>query len=350
MRTKFLKLSVLSLLLFTPQFALAQGGPQGPTKVEAESVLMQSVSDNIEALGTARAFETAIVTSDAAAKVQQLNFEGGEFVEEGTVLAELDSKAEKAQLKAVEAMLSEARSSLKRVKSLKTNSYASQSSYDSQVAEVRRLEAEAESLNVALEEMVIRAPFSGVVGLREISVGALVTPGERITTIDNIAQIKLDFDVPSRFLPVLKQGLPLIATAEAFPNKEFAGQIMAINTKVDEITRSVKVRALIDNEDLMLKPGLLMSVKLEANPREVITVPEEALIKRGYRNYVMVASQGDEGWVALEKEIQLGKRFKGFVEVESGLAKEDKVITHGLIKLRHGPSIELIPAEDSIIK
>jgi membrane fusion protein (multidrug efflux system) len=350
MRIKFLKLSILSLLLVTPQFALAQGGPQGPTKVEAEAVKMQNVSDNIEALGTARAFETAVITADTAAKVLQLNFEGGEFVEEGAILAELDSKSEKAQLKAVEAMLSEARSSLNRVKSLKSNSYASQSTYDSQIAEVRRLEAEAETLNVALEEMVIRAPFSGVVGLREISVGALVTPGERITTLDKVAQMKLDFDVPSRFLPVLKQGLPLVATAEAYPNRTFSGQIMAINTKVDEITRSIKVRALVDNEDLTLKPGLLMSVELEANPREVITVPEESLTKRGYRNYVMVVSEGEEGLVAEEKEIQLGKRFKGFVEVESGLDKGDKVITHGLIKLRNGASIELIDAENSIIK
>lgn len=344
---KLLNLTFLFIFSILSSQSFAQSrGPQGPTAIIAAPVKLQSFADSVEALGTTKANETVVITADTAEKVTAIHFDDGQQVKQGDLLVTLDKGEEEAALGAAQAMLSEAQSSYQRAKGLQNNSALSKGTLQERLAELKQSEAGIEEVNSRLEKRDITAPFDGILGLREVSVGTLVQPGDMITTIDDLSQIKVDFDVPAVYLSTLTSGMPVIGKVEAFGDREFQGTVRTVNTQVDPVTRTVKVRAIIPNQDGVLKPGLLMSVTLLKNERQALLIPEEALVKRGADNFVYRVAEKDGKTIAQQQKIEIGSRRPGVVEVLSGLNQSDQIVTHGIIKIADGAEISIRAFEE----
>jgi membrane fusion protein (multidrug efflux system) len=183
---------------------------------------------------------------------------------------------------------------------------------------------------------VIRAPFDGRVGLRRVSVGTLISPGTVITTLDDTRVIKLDFSVPENALATVREGLTVRASAPAFPGRSFSGRVASIDSRVDVNTRSVMVRALLANEDGALKPGMFLSVALANDERDALVIPEEALTPEAERQYVFVVADGK----AERREVRIGGRRPGSVEILAGLNTGEQVIVEGTQKVRDGGAVQ----------
>lgn len=323
--------------------ALAQGRG-GPIPVFVQQATSGEFVDRIEAIGTLRANETVEITATVTDTVTGVYFDDGARVGTGDTLLTMADDEERALLEEENAAAEEARRQLNRARSLVGQGTISRSvlderqrAYDSAVARRRALQSR-------LEDRVITAPFDGVVGLRRISVGALVTPGDVITRIHNDSVMKLDFSVPSAFLAALAPGISIQAEARALDGMQFNGEISSLDNEIDPVTRSLIVRAVLPNEDGLLRPGLLMSVELLKNPRMATIIPEEALLPIARDTYVFVAVEGEEGTIAERRRIVPGARRPGEVEVLEGLAPGERVVTHGAMRLRPGQAI-LVRAE-----
>ena len=187
-----------------------------------------------------------------------------------------------------------------------------------------------------LSDRVITAPFDGILGLRRVSPGSLVTPGTAIATLDDISVIKLDFSVPERYLAVLSKGQDIAARSETYPDREFAGKVASVDSRVDPVTRSVAVRAEVPNLERLLRPGMLLSVRLYQSPRETIVVPEIAVIQVGTEAFVYRVAQDQ---TAERVKVGLGARRQGEVEVTEGLKSGDTIVSEGAVKLREGARV-----------
>jgi membrane fusion protein (multidrug efflux system) len=329
-------LGVLTAALPLPGWP--QGEPAGgkPVEVVVAEARRQRIADRVEALGTTRANESVLLTSRIAETVRRIRFEDGQQVKAGEVLVELTSDEEDALLAEGRARVREARRQFARVEELATKNQAAESQLDERRRELETAQAQLQAIRARLADHLIVAPFDGVLGLRRISPGAFVQPGSPITTLSDLSVIKLDFSVPAVYLGVLRTGLEVTARARALPGRSFQGRITYVNTEVDPVTRSVLVRALLPNPDVLLIPGLLMTVTLEKDPREALVVPEAALIPRGSDAFVL--SVDEEGRVA-RKPVTVGARLAGYVEIETGLAEDERVITHGSLKVRPGQTV-----------
>lgn len=321
-------------------------GPKGPTEVIAKIVRTQDFFDSVEALGTTKANETIVITADTAEKVTAIHFEDGQTVKQGDLLITLDKGEEEAALNAALASLAEAKGAYERARTLQDNNALSKGTLQERLATLKQNEASVEEIKSRIEKRDIRAPFDGMLGLREVSVGALVQPGAKITTLDDLSQIKVDFDVPAVFLTSLKPGMSITGLVQAFGDRTFTGEVRTINTQVDPVTRTVTVRAFVSNTDGALRPGLLMSVILKKNFRQALVIPEEALIKRGARNFVYVVTQEQDKIIARQTPIEIGGRMPGFLEVLSGLKAEDKIVVDGVVKINDGAEIVVRAVEE----
>ncbi|MDX5367153.1 MAG: efflux RND transporter periplasmic adaptor subunit [Alphaproteobacteria bacterium] len=294
--------------------------------------------DRVEALGTSFSNESVIITANVAERVTEILFEDGQTVEEGQLLVAMRRDEQKAALAAAEAVLAERRTAYERARELERRQFTTTAQLEERLAAMREAEANRDAAAARLADREIRAPFSGIVGLRNISPGTLVSPGDRITTLDDLDPIKLDFTVPAAYLSSIEPGLEIVATTTALPGREFRGEIRSVSTQVDRVTRSITARALIGNADHALKPGLLMTVQLLKNPRRAVVIPEEALVPVGTSNFVFVVEED----TAFRREVETGARRPGEVEIVSGLEAGESVVTHGTMRLRDGQKVKII--------
>lgn len=317
-----------------------------PVSVLAENVQKVIVApaitdrfvDRVEALGTSFSNESVVITANVAERVTEILFEDGQTVEEGQLLVAMRRDEQKAELAAAEAVLTERRTAYERARELERRQFTATAQMEERLAALRQAEANRDAAASRLADREIRAPFSGIVGLRNISLGTRVSPGDRITTLDDLDPIKLDFTVPAAYLSSITPGLEIVATTTALPEREFRGEIHSVSTQVDRVTRSITARALIDNADHALKPGLLMTVQLLKNPRRAVVIPEEALVPLGTANFVFVVEED----TAFRREVQTGARRPGEVEILGGLREGERVVTHGTMRLRDGQKVEII--------
>lgn len=322
----------------------AQAAP--PTVVIAAPVMRQAFDDRIEALGTVRANESVALTASVTETVSALYFDDGDRVEAGTLMVEMTSVEEHAQLEEASALLDEASRQYRRVQSLATQGTASRSVLDERRSEWEAARARLSGIESRLSDRLIKAPFAGVVGLRNISVGALVEPGDLITTLDDDRVMKLDLSVPNVYLAGLRRGLPITAYTRAFGEREFSGEVRSIDSRVDPVTRAVRVRVLLPNAERLLKPGMLMQVTLRINPRQTLVIPEAALMPVGRKQFVLLALPQDGGHKAERRAIVIGARRPGQVEVLSGLEEGDLVITQGTQRARPGQAVDVRAVDD----
>lgn len=345
MRSFFL-FSVCMLVIATlTTTSFAQRPPQGPTGVIVQSLEKQTYGDVLEALGTTKANESTIITAETAEKVVNIHFEDGQAVSQGDLLITLDKSEEEAALKAAKALKQENLAAYNRAKNLAKTSALSKGTLEERLALLEQSNAQIEEIQARIEKRVIKAPFNGILGLRNVSAGTLIQPGDQITTLDDLNIIKVDFDIPSIYLPSIKKDMPITGTTQTYKNQSFSGYISAIDSKIDPTTRSVTVRALIPNEDGLLKAGMLFRIKLIKNERQALLLPEEALIKKGNDNFVYLIKEENDKPTAHLTKITLGTRNVGHVEVTEGLSEGDKVVTHGVIKLRDGANVTIKAVE-----
>lgn len=311
-------------------------GGQGPTPVIVASAYTDNFVDRVEAIGTLRANETITVASTVTETVTAINFADGQRVMKGDVLVEMTDGEEKALLDQQRALVNEAAKQLERAKGLAATGAVSKEILEQRQREASSTRAGLAALASRLDDHIITAPFDGVVGLRNVSVGALLQPATKITTLDDDSVMKLDFSVPSVFLPTLKPGVKIVAKAPGFA-ESFEGEVSAIDSQVDEATRSIVVRAMIPNPDAKLKPGLLMTVELLKSPREAIGIPETAIVPEGRKQFVFVVQDAK----VEKREIVIGARRPGDVEVTEGLKKDEKVVVQGTMMVRDGGAVSI---------
>lgn len=328
--------------------AYAQAPANTPVEVIVQPASLKSLTTSIEALGTLRANESIMLTSNVTKKVTRINFEDGQRVKKDDVLVETTSREESALLQEARFTAEEAKKQLDRVSSLVKTNAASESLLDQRVREYEAARARYTATESRLKDLVILAPFSGVVGLRNVSVGALVSPGDLITTLNDDSKMKLDFTVPAVYLRSLVVGLPIVAESRDLGGKVFQGKVYSIDNQIDEVTRAIKVRAILDNKNHELKQGMLMQVDLQAGARDAVIISEAALVPLGSNNFVFVLKQDKNSFIVERKQIVIGERLAGAVEVISGLAVGDKVVTHGLQKIRGGQQVKVLSEEKPV--
>ena len=312
-------------------------GKAGPQLVEVvtEAATMKPMGVEIEAVGTARANESVDVTSKASNTVAAIRFGEGDRVRKGEVLVELDGAEERAALAEAEAALAESQNQFKRSRDLFTSKALSESQLDLIEATLKGNRARVDIAKARVADTIIRASFDGRVGFRRVSVGSLVSPGTVITTLDDASLIKLDFTVAETFIHALEKGLPVVAATAGLPGREFRGKVTHLDSRVDPVTRSIAVRAELPNTDGDLKPGMFMTVRLQGEVTPALLVPEGAIVPEQGHTYVFVVENG----VALRREVTLGKRRPGEVEIIEGLREHESVVVEGTQNLRDGVAV-----------
>lgn len=316
------------------------GGPGGDraVPVEVADARMGEVVERVEAVGTTRARESVDVVAEVSGRVAAIGFEEGERVSAGRTLIELDTAGERASLREAQAQREEVRKQLDRARQLLRTNNVPQARVDELVSVLEAASARVAMIEVRLRDREIRAPFDGVVGLREVSVGAYVGPQQRITTLDDTSVVRLEFAVPERFLGRLATGLGVSGRSAAWPGEEFDGVLTHIDTRVDPATRSVRVQAELPNTDGRLRPGMFLGVDLIMERREAVLVPEEAIVSEGQRHSVFVIANGR----AERRQVALGVRTRGEVELREGVHADEPVVVLGLQRVRDGASVRIL--------
>ena len=309
--------------------------------VRAVPVEVGKVSDEVTAVGSLLAEESVIIRPEIDGRIVSLHFQEGQAVAVGTRLVSLENSEYDAQAAAVRADLRTEEQRLARTKELHEQKFISKDALDVQLGAVDRLKAHLAEAESRVAKSVIRAPFSGTVGLRMISPGAYVKAGTDIVRLESIGTIKADFRIPELYMSKLGSNQEISVRLDAYPGEEFHGRIYAVEPVVDEQTRTILMRARIPNKANKLKPGMFVRVAVTlANRPNAIIVPEQAIWPQGQDNFVFRVVDGK---AALTK-IRIGNRQPGRVEIVQGLDATDTVVTEGQIKLRDGAPVMVMSA------
>jgi membrane fusion protein (multidrug efflux system) len=333
---KILKVSLLLLFVVVGP-ARAQQSGQSPGVIVSEASI-QPFPLSAEALGNARANEAVDIRPEITAAITAIHFQEGQNVGQGEVLLELENSEPLADLAAARAALVESTSQYRRSEELFKTRVVAESQLEQLEAKRDADQAAVNAASARLAQTVIRAPFAGRLGLRRVSVGSVVSTNTVITTLDDTSLIKLDFDVPEVFLSRLNKGLTVSARNAAWPDQEFRGEVTSIDTRVDPISRTITVRALLPNEDQRLRPGMFFTVSLLKADVEALMIPEQAIVPERSKQYVFVVGADN---IAEMREVRTGRRRPGQVEVIDGLAPGELVIAEGTQKAKSGQPVRI---------
>jgi membrane fusion protein (multidrug efflux system) len=321
--------------------AQAQDSKSATVPVEAAKVTAAPLSEQVTAIGTLLSDEAVTVSSEIPGRLKEIHFQEGQPVEKGAPLFTLDDSVYRAQLDDAEAKLKLAEQTNQRTSTLFSNKYATAQSADEATSNLAVSTAATELARVQLEKTRIVAPFSGIVGLRHVSVGEYITAGQALVNLEAIDPVKADFRVPEKFLPAIRVGQTIRIKVDAFPDASFEGKVYAIDPKLDVSGRSLLVRALVPNNDQLLRPGLFARVTVLLQLKEdALTVPEQAIVPQGDSQFVYKIVDGK---VKLTKVVT-GTRREGRVEIVEGLTVGDEVVTAGQLKIRDGSAVSVVAA------
>jgi len=340
-----LKRCLLALVL-APQLALAQpaakgapGGAPPPMPVKAAAARVAPAIEETSAVGTLRADEAITIRPEIAGRIARIFFAEGQSVKKGAVLARLDASELAAALASSKAQAGLDRQRLERAEDLNKKGFISQQALDEARSNYARSVAKQNEDEAKLAKTEMRAAFGGVAGLRQVSEGAYVAAGTDIARLEKIDALKLDFRVPELYLSRVRAGQGVQIAVDAYADAGFSGSIYAIEPAIDEQTRTVLVRARVANSDLRLRPGMFARVQLQLGVRDkAIWVPEAAIVPRGQDSFVFRVAEGKAALV----KVRLGLRRQGEVEVSSGLAAGDLVVTEGVQKIGPGSAVVLM--------
>lgn len=317
----------------------AAGAPQSGMPVKAVAAKLAPAVDDATAIGTLRADESITVRPEVAGRIAEIRFNEGSSVAKGTILVRLDQAELAAVVASSAAQLKWDTQRLERADDLFHKGFISQQALDDQRTSLARAKAKHAEDQARLAKTEMRAPFAGVMGLRQVSEGAYVAAGTDIARLEKIDQLKLDFRVPEAFLARLRAGQIVKAAVDAHPGREFSGSIYAIEPAVDEQTRTVLARARVANPELRLRPGMFARVQVTLGVREnAVWIPEAAIVPRGQASYVYRVANGKADLV----RVRTGIRKVGEVEVVNGIAAGDLVVTEGSQRIGPGVAVQVI--------
>lgn len=303
-----------------------------------------TVRDQVNAVGSLKALNAVELTTEVSGRVVELNLRSGQRVDQGDLLLRLDDRQAQADVRMSEAEVADARRQYDRARSLRTNNSISQSQVDELRTTLEVAQAQLEAASTRLDNHRITAPFGGVVGLSDTSMGAYLSVGTAVATLDSTDRMELGFSVPERFLGQITLGQQVRGSSPAYPEEGFNGELVELGTRINELSRTLPVRALIDNPDGKLRPGQFMAANLTLREREALVIPEQAVLLRGADKYVFIAEDGK----ARRVSVTLGSRKPGLVEVAEGLTLEDPVIITGQDRLSSGDRIEVVEDDKAI--
>jgi membrane fusion protein (multidrug efflux system) len=309
------------------------------TAVSQVVVQPRTFIDRIEVLGVAKGRQSVTITSNTAELITAVHFSDGQAVSKGQVLVELKGDQEDAGIAQAQAQLAQADREYQRWKTLADRGIAPRASAEQYLAARDTARAGLASASAQKLDKVIRAPFSGRVGISDIAPGALISPGTAIVSLDDVSVIRVDFSVPDRYLSLLRQGLTITAKPDALPGEVFIGRVAQIDTRIDPATRALKARAEFPNTDGRLKPGMLIKVGIDQGQHQAVAVPEAAIQFEGNQASVFLIAKGPKGQVARRATVQTGLTTDGFVEITSGLKAGDKIVGDGLNRVQDGAPV-----------
>ena len=325
----------------TPGQGVPGGGGGGgrATAVSQITVKPRAFTDRVEVLGVAKGRQSVTITSNTAELITSVHFSDGQAVSKGQVLVELKADQENAGIAEAQAQYAQADREYTRWKTLADKGIAPRATAEQYLAARDTARAVVNSASAQKLDRVIRAPFSGVVGISDIAPGALISPGTPIVSLDDVSLIRVDFSVPDRYLPILREGLTISAAPDALPGETFTGRIAQIDTRIDPATRALKARAEFPNADGRLKPGMLIKVSIDQGQHQSVAVPEAAIQFEGTQASVFLIAKGPKGQIARRTTVQTGLSTDGYVEIVSGLKAGDKIVGDGLNRVQDGAPV-----------
>lgn len=323
------------------------GGPPGGMQLPVETTTLapRSLAGGVAAVGSLRADEQVVVRPEVSGRIAQIHFTEGGTVRAGQPLFSLDASLARAALNEASANLENSRRAATRANQLLGDQLIARADVDRARAALGVDQARVASARAALSKMTLTAPFSGQVGLREVSVGEVVNAGQALVTLVRLDPIEVDFSVPENQLAALQRGQRIRVEVDAYPGDAFGGEVVAIDPVVDANSRSTRLRARIANPDGRLRPGQFARLQLDVGTGDAnaLLVPEQALMQDGQTRFVYTVVDGK----AKRTEVQTGTRTPGFVQVTRGLKAGDVVITAGQAKpmMRDGVPVMATPAD-----
>lgn len=333
----------LPIFIKMTQFAVMGAAPMQmpPTVVTADSARKETWAKSANATGTMVAVQGVTVGAELGGKIIEIDFESGDKVKAGDLLVRIDVSAEEAQLRSAEAAAKLARVNLKRNRNLRKNKTVSQADLDTAEANFKQATAQVDNMRAAIAKKTLRAPFAGNLGIRQVNLGQIVETGAPVVTLQTIDPIYVDFSLPQQRFSVLAPGTEVKVTSDAAPDEAFKGKIIAVNPEVDQITRSVRVRATLDNSKELLRPGMFGNVEvLLPIKQDVLAIPATAVLYAPYGDTVFVIDEvtdettGDEKLILRQQIVRLGEAQGDYVAVVKGLKEGERVVTTGVFKLR----------------
>ncbi len=335
-----------SVKYFQIKAAMAQGGNfQPPPEAVTTAIAKQDQWEStLSAIGTVVAVNGVTVSADLPGIVEQISFSSGESVSTGDVLVRLDTKQERAQLAAAQAALELTKLDLDRKEGLLKKSVIPQATYDHVVAEYKQAAARAGEIRATIERKIIRAPFSGVLGIRQVNLGQFVAPGAPIVSLQSLQPVYVEFTMPQQEIGRVRAGVDVHATTDGVEGEE-VGKVTAIDSVVDEATRNMRVQATFPNRTRKLRPGMFVEVKLARGSKaSVVTLPVSAISYAPFGDSVFIVEQvkgkGGKSYRGVRQQfVKLGAARGDMVAVLTGVKPGEEVVTSGVFKLRPGAAV-----------
>jgi membrane fusion protein (multidrug efflux system) len=316
-------------------------GSTGSIAIEATRVRSVRMSQGLTAVGSLRSDESVTVRPEVSGRISEFGFREGQRVDKGATLIRFDTSVQRAELEQAEANLGLSKSRLERSRDLFTKGFISAQARDEAESNFKVAQATYDLSQARLTKLEIKAPFSGIVGLRMVSIGDYVKDGQDIVNLEGIDPLKVDFRIPEIYLKQVAVGQSMQIALDAFPNQTFQGKVFAINPLVDTNGRSIVIRAVVKNAEARLRPGMFARVRLLfSEARDSVAVPEQSLIPVGDEHYLFKVVDGR----AQRFKVEIGQRREGQVEILQGLVAGEVVVTAGQLKLRDGSQVSVADA------
>jgi membrane fusion protein (multidrug efflux system) len=309
-----------------------KGGPGGKPKVPVQVYVVAAtkLADEVSSTGSVMADESVTIQSEISGKITSLNIQEGQPVRKGQLLFTINAADVQAQLRKQEYNIKLYQDQEKRERTLLAKEYISRQEYEQSNNALLTAQADLQALRVTLQKAYVRAPFDGVLGLRNTSVGAYVSPGTAITTLSRVSPVKVDFNVPSRFAQSVRVGDPVLVTDEA-TTKKIEAKVYAINPQIDPVSRTLPVRAIYANKNMELRPGGFVKVNLElGETAEALQIPTEAVVPVASGYTVFIVKNGK----AAIQPVNIGVRSDKVIQITKGLAVGDTVIRTGILQVK----------------
>jgi membrane fusion protein, multidrug efflux system len=327
----------------SPGAAGSSRGPPPPA-VTAVTAVLHPFSGEITAIGVVKARQSVTLTAPTTELATKILFTSGQHVAKGQVLAELKSDEQQAAVVNAESMLRKAESDVARWRALDQKGFAPKAQVEQYEAAEQQARAALNAAQSRLRDRVIRAPFSGAIGLSDAARGMLITPGAPIATLDDLSVIYVDFEVPEASLPQIPRHTPVAVVWDGAPGQVLKGEVQQLDTRVKADTRSLTVRAALPHAGARLRPGMLVKVGIRTGAHAAVAAPEPAVQFTGDQSFVYVLKGAQARTVAVRRPVQTGAHDAGMIEIRAGLAPGERIVADGLNRLRPNQPVRVQPA------